>query len=794
MNSPSNPLPVVKKKNAATEALVGLFTVVLSAAVVAALFFARELLIPLALAALLTFVLAPLVTWIERFIGRTAAVSIVALLVFSSLGAMGWVVTRQAFDVATQLPGYRSNIENKFHGLKLSDDGPFNRLSRMVSELEAELPVFGSALPVESKNARASGSANSPASSANQSTAASPFNKLQVVFMPFFSVAATGGIVIVLVIFMLLKREDLRGRLIKLIGQGRISWTSRAMEDAAARVSRYLITQLVVNIVFGTVFALGLTLIGLPNAILWGAMAVVLRFIPYVGVWLAAICPILLAMAVSPDWLMLLETLGLFGALEMATSNLIEPLLYRSSTGVSSLALIVAAIFWTWLWGPMGLLLSTPLTVCLAVIGRHVPRLSFFSILLGTEEALSPAEECYHRLLVGSLNEAGKVVDTYLGDNSLTALYDSVLLPALTMAEVDFDREELEEEQRTRVLQGMRDMMNDLSSRPMPPSQIEADKSIASESMDIFPKSDCRVVCVSAKGERDDVAGTMLVHLLSQQGFNANTASPGASLPQLLALIDEYHADAVCVSVVPPTTLIHARHLSAQLHTRLPKLKIIVGIWGATENLEAAIKGLQLSGATEVVVSLAEAVVQLSKLSTSLLETALPASVRPDESSRVEALLNLKQYRMTTNPELDRMTKKLTRTFKVPIALITLIDQDKQHFKSQTGLPGEIAGICDIPRGDSVCNHVVAADALLVVEDLYRDRRFANNSLLKKNNFRFYAGYPIHAPNGQPVGAICLLDTRPRTFSESDRRLLAVLADEVSDTLVVDSSHAEVLA
>jgi predicted PurR-regulated permease PerM len=219
---------------------------------------------------------------------------------------------------------------------------------------------------------------------------------------------------------MLLQREDLRGRLIRLIGQGRISTTTRAMDDAGARVSRYLLMQLVVNVAYGVPVAVGLSFIGVPNAILWGAFATILRFIPYVGPWIAAAFPITLSLAVSPGWMMPLLTIGLFVVLELLSNNVMEPWLYGSSTGVSPIALIVAAVFWTWLWGPVGLVLATPLTVCLVVMGRHVPRLSFLSVLLSDEDALTPAQDCYHRLLTVGEQDEMELVESYLKANSLT--------------------------------------------------------------------------------------------------------------------------------------------------------------------------------------------------------------------------------------------------------------------------------------------------------------------------------------------------------------------------------------
>ena len=456
-----------------------MWKVSLTAFVIAALYFARDLLIPLALAGLLTFLLAPLVTRLERWIGRIAAVLLVVATIFSLTGVAGWVLTRQLVDLATRLPDYKINIETKIRSFQLPSGGPFKRLSETVAELKKDL--HGSDAPTVSQATGKPGSAVAvPASAAPaqqvqvvETSRANPLQLLQVILSPLLGPLGTAGLVILLVIFMLLKREDLRSRLIRLIGQGRISATTRAMEDAGQRVSRYLLMQFLVNVTFGIAAAVGLFFIGMPNAILWGALATVLRFIPYIGPWIAAAFPIILSLAVSPTWMMPLLTLGIFVSLELICSNVVEPWLYGSSTGVSSIALIVAAVFWTWLWGPIGLLLSTPLTVCLVVIGRHVPRLAFFSILLSDEQALTPAEECYHRLLAVGLNEASEVADTYVKENSLTALYDSVLIPVITAVETDHQRAALDSEQRDSVEQGIRDIVEDfVPVRHLNPSSL----------------------------------------------------------------------------------------------------------------------------------------------------------------------------------------------------------------------------------------------------------------------------------------------------------------------------------
>ena len=609
-----------QRTKSGSAALVGIWKVLLTAFVIATLFFARDLLIPLALAALLTFLLAPLVRRLEHWIGRVAAVLLVVTMIFSMIGTAGWVLTRQLVDLATRLPDYKVNIETKIHSFQLPSGGVFKRLSETVEELKKDLR--GSDAPIVSQASGKPGTAVAvPVSAAPtlpvqvvETSKANPLQLLQVIISPLLGPLGTSGLVILLVIFMLLKREDLRSRLIRLIGQGRISATTHALDDANHRVSRYLLMQLVVNVTFGTAVAIGLFFIGVPNAILLGAFATVLRFIPYIGPWIAAAFPIILSLAVSPSWMMPLITLGLFVLLELICSNIVEPWLYGSSTGVSSIALVVAAVFWTWLWGPIGLMLATPLTVCLVVIGRHVPQLAFLSIMLSDEEALTPAEQCYHRLLTVGLNEASELVEAYVKTNSLTALYDTVLIPVITAAETDHQRGSLDNEQRDFVDQGIRDIIEDLGTGPAPESRLFEDKRETENSPPPGRAPACRVCCLPARADRDEIAGAMLVHLLQQQGFQAQNAPAKLVAGELVKMVDEADVDAACISVVAPSTVIHARYLCAKLRAQLPNLKIVVGLWGATENIIRAAQRLRDSGASEVVTSLADAIVQLAKL------------------------------------------------------------------------------------------------------------------------------------------------------------------------------------
>jgi len=609
-------MPKLKSSTAATNALVGIWTILLTAFIFAVLYIARDLLVPLTLAALLTFLLAPPVTRLERWLGRIGAVLLVVTLIFAATGAAGWVLTRQLVDLAAKLPDYKENMQTKLRSFKVPTGGRLTKFSDMVEELRKDLPGAGdpdiTQVPGQPETAVVTAPSTKPAVPVQviERSKANPFQLVQVIIAPVLGPLGQAALVLLLVIFMLLKREDLRSRLIRLVGRGRISSTSRAMDDAGARVTRYLLMQLIVNVTYGACVAIGLYFIGLPNAVLWGAFATVLRFIPYVGPWIGAAIPIALSLAVSPGWIMPLLTSGLFVVLELLSNNVMEPCLYGSSTGVSPIALIFAAVCWTWLWGPVGRVLATPMTVCLVVMGRHIPRLSFLSVVLSDEEALTPAQDCYYRLLTVGEQDEMDLVEAYLKANSLTALYDSVLIPVITAVEIDHRLEVLDDGQRALVQQSLRDIVDDLGARPPAPSRIDADKAVAAPA----PAPACRVYCLPARADRDELAGTMLVQLLQQQGFEAQSAPAKLAIGELIGLVEKAGVDVVCISVVAPSTVLHARYLCLKLRALLPKQKIVVGLWGATENVTDATRRVRDSGADEVVTALADAVLQITRL------------------------------------------------------------------------------------------------------------------------------------------------------------------------------------
>ncbi len=769
-------------RNTSASALVGMWTILLSTFVLSFLYVGREILIPLALAAMITFLLSPLVARIERWIGRIAAVLLVVMMLFGIIGGSGWLLTRQLIDLAAKLPDYQSNIETKLRAIRLPTGGALGRFTHSVDELQKQLPTGAEPPPgsteiaPETKRAPRAGPTPMPVRVVESPSRLPQF--AQSLVSGVVGPLGTAGLVLLLVVFMLFKREDLRGRLIRLIGQGRIGATTRALDDAGKRVARYLSMQFLVNVSFGSCIALGLYFIGVPNAMLWGAFAALMRFIPYVGAWIAAAIPLLLAFAVSTSWVAPILVLAMFVSLELVNANFLEPWLYGASTGVSSLALIIAAIFWTWLWGPVGLLLSTPLTVCVAVMGRHVPRLQFLSVLLSEDEALAPHEEIYYRLLRLGLDDGTHLAETFVKANSLTALYDAVLIPAITLGETDALRQQLDAEQRAAFQQHVHDMVEDLGSIPAtepPPAEKSA------EAPEPVAAPTCSVLTLPARAYRDELAGTMLTQLLQQQGFPAENARAALSTDELIELTKKNEWEAICISVVAPSTHTHARFICTRVRAARPHAKIVVGLWGGTENQETT-ERLRASGADEVVISLAQAVAQLANFCVVIDDEMIPAPIPANEEERLTTLRTLAFLNTMPEEKFDRMTDKVARIFDVPIALITIIDRDQQLIKAGAGLPEDIAKRRTIPRAESICGHIIASDQALTVEDIARDRRFANNAMLRDRGLRFYAGVPLRV-NEHAIGSLCILDIKPRRLSDREQRLLEIMADDVVEEI-----------
>ena len=576
--------------------------------VVAALYLAKDVLVPFTLAVLLSFLLSPVCDWLERFrLGRIPAVVLTATLGFSLLGLAAWTAVIQMSELAPRVPEYQSNIEAKLSSVNHYFVDALSKLSRSAEDVGQTLPSAG---PAEAPL----GTHDRPYSVRVLSTPTSPLQIFGGMFGTLLEVLGTAGIVIILVIFLLARREDLRDRFIWLAGRGRLTVTTQMLEDAATRVTRYLSMLGIINVTYGIAVAIGLSLIGVPNAILWGILAAVLRFVPYIGPWIAAAMPIGLSMAISTGWTTPILTVVLFVVLELLSNNIMEPWLYGKKTGMSAVAVLMAAVFWTWLWGVAGLLLATPLTVCLLVVGKHVPQLSFLDILLGNEPVFEPKRRIYQRLLAGDQEEAIELFDDELETRPLVEVYDTLLIPALALSEIHWHRGELDEARHKFILQSLEAMIRESDQDQQQAAPVD---------VAIDAQSRHGILCLPAHDEADVIAGLMLARLLESSGYLVKHVSVTPAASDLLELVERSNASVVCISATPPAAVLHARQLCKHLRRQFPNLQLIVGMWNAQFDLSKASRRLGDGDALHVVATLAEAQEQVRLL----IE---PHSLRPE--------------------------------------------------------------------------------------------------------------------------------------------------------------------
>jgi predicted PurR-regulated permease PerM len=546
----------------------GLRVAAVLAGVTAVLYLARATFIPLVFAITLALILSPAVGSLQKLrIRRIPGTLIMMTIALTVMAGIGYVIFNQLVAIVTDLPSYTETIRRKIEAFQSPPQSTLGRVAQSVSDLKKELestdtPPATPALPA------------GPVSVRVVNTPASPIDSIRALIAPFLSPFATLGIVLVFTAFLLVEEADLRNRIFRLVGLNRLNATTLAMEDATRRVSRYLLLQFLVNGAFGIVCSFGLYFIGVPYAALWGAVAALLRIVPYVGAAVAGLLPLLLSLAVFDSWAPPLFVFLLFFTVELVTANFVEPVLYGAHTGISSLALLLATIFWATLWGPAGLILSTPLTVCVVVLGRHVPHLSFLHILLGDQQVLERDAQLYQRLLAMDDFDSRALVLEYRADHSLTELYDAVIVPALVRAESDRHKGALDAEREEFMFMNIRDMLAEFG---------DADSAAPGSSPG-------RVLCFPANDEADEIAAVMLAQLLEQAGRATVSLPIGPSIDDMLGVVAPGPDDVICVSSIPPLAFTHARNLNRRLRSRFPKTKILIGVWGFSGDVERALQ------------------------------------------------------------------------------------------------------------------------------------------------------------------------------------------------------------
>ena len=606
--------------------LQALTTVVVAVVAIAALYLGREVLIPITLAVLLSFVLAPLVALLRRVgLWRVPAVVMAVLVALGIILLLGGVIGSQVASLATDIPRYATTIERKLETVRALTIG---RITTFTNSLGSQDEYAAAAVP---------GATPAPATAPSDAPKPIPVevrqptpNSLELaerVLAPILSPLATTSIVLLVAVFMLMQREDLRDRLIRLFGSEDLHRTTAAMDDAAARLSKYFLTQLALNAAFGVVIGVGLLLIGVPNPVLWGIIAALMRFVPYIGAIGAAIFPVAMAAAVNPGWTMVISTLVLFLVVEPLMGHVVEPLVYGHSTGLSPVSVVVAAIFWGWLWGPVGLILSMPLTLCLVVLGRHINRLEFIDVLLGDQPALTPAESFYQRILAGDADEALDQAEVLLRDRALSSYYDEVGIKGLQLAANDSVRGVLTDDQLRNIQDAIGSVVADLASHDdvdPPPSKSDDSNAPASRTVvapEVLPAPSVSltglppewagtpVLCVAGRGPLDEAACTMLAQLLSKHGLNARVISKDAASRAQIMSLDVTGVAMICVSYLEasgsPSAL---RYLTRRLRQRLPGVPVLVGLWQADAAILADERLRAMVEADDYVTSLRDAV------------------------------------------------------------------------------------------------------------------------------------------------------------------------------------------
>jgi predicted PurR-regulated permease PerM len=602
---------------------------------IATLYLGRQIFIPLALALVLTFLLTPLVSVLEKCrLGRAPAVLVVLVSCFALTAGVGWEVAGQLLDITGHIRDYKTNLEETLRSLHPTTDGALGQATATVRELNKELASIPGQAAAHSPN----DGAPHPTRPVPVQVAAPPSNfvqDLRALLGPLAGPVETTAIVVIFTAFMLIKREDLRNRMIRLGGQGQLTVMTQALDDASRRLSRYLLLQFLVNAGYGTLFGVGLYFVGVPHALLWGILAALLRLIPYVGTFIAAAFPMAMALAVFPGWNHVLLIFGMFLVLELIIANMVEPWLYGAHTGISALAILVSAVFWSMLWGPVGLILSTPLTVCLMLIGRYVPQLSFLEVILGDEPVLSPEQIFYQRLLAMDQDEARSIAEAQLQNKSLESLYETVLIPALRLAEEDRHSDVLGERTSEFIAQTTRELIDDLGDRAMQRDRPEeASGGGLSSARRVGGTA---IVCLPARDEADELVGMMFAQILRQAGYGASYL-PIGTVNDMLEQVKGGDFRIAYVSALPPFAVGQARSLCKRLRERFPELVIVIGLWKFAGGVPKAQERVGASCANAVATTFSEGLLQVERLSNldraDIFEKSKTGRVREIEEAR----------------------------------------------------------------------------------------------------------------------------------------------------------------
>ena len=763
--------------------LVGMMIATL---VIAALYFGREMLIPLAMASLLGFLLDPAVSRLKRWgLPRLAAAMLVVALALGALGGLGMYLGSQVQQLSADLPTYQTTIRDKLRSLRKSANMP-----------SAWDGVFKTYNTVEKEIASAEGSSPRVQKVQIERPEAKPTTQMLQWLGRIAEPVTTAGIVLLFVILILLDRDDLRDRLLRLMG-GNLHMATDALDEASERIGKYLRMQFIVNVSYGVPLAAALWVIGVPGAILWGVLGAIMRFVPYVGPMLSAVLPLALAFAVDPGWNMFLMTLGLILALELISNNVIEPWLYGSSTGLSTLSIIVAATFWTALWGPIGLILSTPLTVCLLVMGRNIPSLKFMEVLLGSEPVLGPQQRLYQRLLADDSDDAVstalEMVEQDLPSkptqqdkaDAVRGFYDEVAIPALRMA-TQQHLESATAEHRLRLSSGMDALLEELQEHYP-----------ASEALQLNAKGEprrrLRIHSAGARWEVDALAAAMVAHAESLYGHEVTSSDWALAtqtslgqrgsndLPTDEAWVQAMQqADLLVLSIFNGQPQSMARRMVRRIQRRWPSMPVVLALFNAP-TVAADPEFAAQCGAQACVTSLHELHLWVESLQAEALSEGVIAAPLPDsDADRVQVLHASGVMDAALTPLYRDTVQKAINAFDTRWAQVSWVDEKSVYAPgSLLMVQADDSAVASMAREQSICSYVVYEEELVVIGDLARDPRFSGNPGLQQKQIRFYAGAPLVDRKGNVLGCFAIMDDEPRNMSYDEMDLLSSMAEQL---------------
>lgn len=769
--------------------LIGLM---IASIVILALYFGRDLLIPLALAMLFGFLLDPAVSRLKRWgLPRMASAIVVVAFALAALGGLGMYLGSQVQQLSADLPTYQSTIRDKLRSLRKSANMPsaWDGVFKTYNTVEKEIAS------VDSARARVQ-------KVEVQTPDSKPTTRMLQWLGRIAEPVTTAGIVLLFVILILLDRDDLRDRLLRLVG-GNLNLATDALDEASQRIGKYLRMQFIVNVSYGVPLAMGLLLIGVPGAILWGVLGAIMRFVPYVGPMMSAVFPLALAFAVDPGWNMFLLTLGLILLLELISNNVIEPWLYGSSTGLSTLSIIVAATFWTALWGPIGLILSTPLTVCLLVLGRYIPSLKFMEVLLGSEPVLGPQQRLYQRLLADDADDAISMAVQSVEErlpskpgqddraSAVRGFYDEVAIPALRIA-TQQHLESATAEHRLRLSNGMAALLEELQDQYAFRSRDEHARAASGED---DQRRCLRIHCAGVRWEVDALGAAMVAHAESLHGHEVS-CSEWALAPDSKSLqfdVNGLLADREWTRAVKQSDLLvlsifnhqpqsMARRIVRRIRRHWPGARVVLCLWNAPA-VAADPDFARQTGAQACVTSLRELHLWVEAMQVGDPGESVIAAPIPDDDEQRVRMLHESGVLAPALTALYRDTaKKAVNAFNTKWAQVSWVDAERV-FAPGSLLPLSAQEVPQhgFPRDSSVCSYVVYEEEAIVVGDLARDPRFANDSMVHSLKLRFYAGVPLTDKRGNVLGCLSILDDEPRNLSDDELEVLGGMARQLMD-------------